>query len=217
MVLEMQIKSVQVSDSGNYKCFVDKTWYLATDSYVTLGAIEYRVIAFEQDSYITLQGASEPLIGFYNIAPLTFEHGKYLQMLSDIKGTQPVNLFPLCWLLETFDSELNLDKANRIEQTSNMRLFFLNTCSWADLTAEDHYRLVITPMLSVLDQFKNDLRISRTTEYTQSSINIRPHARFTTYKNELKGEPTESSILPIEVSGLEVNITLAIKRGCKIY
>jgi hypothetical protein len=163
---------------GKYRLFVDKTWYLNTNSKVILGSQQCKVLGFALNQYIDVKDFVP--VGKYLIPNPTFVHGKYSAVNSErAKVADKSQTTPLIWLFENFTRQADLNPLSAIDSTGEVRLFLLNSAE-KDFNTDLHYKECIEPMSrNVVPELLARLKNSRHVAQLNSSKETN-HAAFTT-------------------------------------
>lgn len=205
------ITSVESLGSGQYKLNTDNTLYLRTLKKVIIDAVEYKVVDFNINSFITV----EALSGDVPVVASSFEATTPLfvwgnpQMVSEELVKRIKNktiVWPYIWAVEISNTQRNLNPASAVKSTPSFNLFFLDSTNEVNWTIEDHYEQDIYPLNNYLDFFTGLLKSRRdlfdTDSITYNQIN---HVNFGDY---IVDKGNEEKILNDNVTGIQLQIDI---------
>lgn len=200
---------------GTYTLETCNTYHLqATPNCpITIDGSQYTILEVQSNEYITIKGASLPVVTEFAVPKPYYFHGTVLKTNEELNRIEFFNKFPMVYLLEVItDTFFNEDEA--VERESDLRLFFLTSANFQDWKTGDHYKEAILPMRSLAYNFINVLNTSKKiSNFAQYSLINR--VNFGVYATD-KGNTQR--IFNDNMSGVELRITLPIKLdySCKI-
>ena len=207
MPLDLVIYAVEVVD-GDYKVYTENTFYFKLNSVLTISGVEYTVVDFTINQYLTLSGASAPVNGSYPIPAPTYIYGKYKEVNKEISRLQDISIMPLIWRfdIQTRTTPAARDSIN--ESEGNVRLFFNATNNPENYTTETDYNNVLNPLNSFIEYFLRYLQRNNRVNKT-SSITSTYYSKFV---NGGTGTTTDDGqrVFNKNVSAIEVNFPLSI-------
>lgn len=209
--LEINVKAVEV-EGDNFKITVPNTQYLNENKTFNLGLINYKVVSFIQNQQLIVSGSVAPSIGKYYLENPYYKHGKYKAIQIELSKGNESDIMPLVWLVEPSERKRPSEKDSIIENTGNVRLFFINSDDYSRETNE-HYTQVINPLRSLVNAFISKLK-RRKDVGLFNAYTSKEYAKFTTGSNQIEGD--EKNIFTYNTSAIEVNIDIPIKKdfGC---
>ena len=141
----------------------------------------------------------------------SFVHGTVPFANIEIKNAEcPM---PVSYLFELFTQKFLKREASNHFIAENLRIFFLDDYGIHDLTTSDHYQNVIYPMQNfaffVLENLKKDIKRVDKTYIEDNSYKLINRVKAGVFKGT-KGN--EKSFFSRDLSGVELNLSLAIKK-----
>jgi len=195
---------------GTYTLATCNTYQLQTlpNCPISIDGSSYVITEVVNNQSITIKGTSKPIVTEFAIPKPFYFHGTAIKTNIELSKIDTFNKFPMVYLLEVLqDRFFARDEVN--ERETDLRLFFLAPSKFGEWTTDDHYKGAILPMRNLAYQFikvLNDSKlINNFAEYTL--IN---RVNFGVYVTD-KGN--ESRIFNDDLSGVEMRITLPIKRN----
>lgn len=193
------------NDSTDTTLVVKNTFHSRAGLLVTDGSTDYTIKSVDHGTRtIVLSGVASGSLSLQN--PFYF-HGVPYKVNEELSSyAHSDDKFPLIYLYEIIREREILDPESAIEKESDIRLFFLDECNFAEWDTDQHYNLAITPMKNLLslfiDNLKNNSKIGELTDM----VTI-PHANFGVFTDNAGHT---NSIFNDHTSGMELQITLPI-------
>ncbi len=214
--LQLVVYAVTASPNGGWVLSVDQTHYLNTNKQFKISGIVYTVTSFIQDKQVTVTGSIAPVRGSYTLPPPYFTHGKLKAVNFDLAKKEPLITSPLIWNFEIQGRTRPAEVDTVIISEGAVKLFFMTTANYEDFDTDAHYTECIEPMNTVIDSFIKALKDHRRTGLVFENSRT-AHAKFTTGGNSTTAG-TEKNVLPVFVSGIELDIAVPIIEDytCKI-
>ena len=202
--------------TGSYRLDSDNTYYCTKLNTVTIGGLDYTIIDVDFNVSITVQPlnhAGNPLAETsFELSSPSFFHGT-------VNSTDPeilkaivsgVSTYPIVYLNEVLREQMVADPESSIERFSPIRIFFLDISNYADNLNKDFLDDVLKPLSNIESKFYDvidkDANIGLI-EADWDRINLPRFARV--------GENGETELIfSEELSGLELGITIPIKKCC---
>ena len=204
--LTLNVYAVELVGS-NYKLYVDSTQYLNTSKVFELGGVTYTVVSFELNASVTVSGASLPAVQMYTLDNPYYTHGKLKAVNTELAQQQPINITPLIWLFELQARTRPAEIDTILESNGTVKIFFMTSTSYEDYTTEQHYSECIDPMNNLVNAFIEGVKEHNRSGLVFESLRMN-HAKFTTGGGAAASD--ENNILPMFVSGIELELTLPI-------
>ena len=198
---------------GNHVLTMANTYFLTKLKVFESGGNTYKVTDFVFNQSITIEpvGHTAPLTETTITLPAPlFFHGTVKSTDKEvIKAMQDCdNSYPIVYLFENIQETFISDKLNPLERTSTIQLFILDIANYADNLNTDFLEDVLKPLsnvecklFEVLAKEKGIAKI--TADYSRTNL-----ARFA--RTSIDGET--DLIFCAELSGIELNLTLPIKK-----
>jgi len=195
-----------------------KTHHVTKGNYITINSIEYKVVDFELNTWISVKGAVPLPFTQYTINAPNFFNGTPMQVqnvLANIREWR--EKLPMVYLLEVIREQRFNSRTDKMERISDLRLFFLMASNFQDWDISQHYDLAIEPMDNFVNDFilalHNNSRVGEFNEY--ETIN---RANFGVYiskpdKRSGKYEDNITKLIDENVSGVELRINLPITKN----
>lgn len=195
---------------GTFTINVCRVYHARVNSLIKVNNVQYNVISFTENT-ITYKSTVAPSIGdkyeppvikFFNGTP--FAVGAELSNITNFREK-----LPLFYLYEILSDDFIGDVNSSIDRESDMRWFILDEAQFDNWDTEKHYSNTIEPMVRYWEAFLEYLR-------KHKSIGLIPnhklvyHAKFGISINQ-NGHVKQ--LFPDELSGIEININLAIKKS----
>lgn len=199
--------------NGNHVLSMDNTYYLTKLKTVEIGGFNYTVDSFVFNESITVSpiGHSETImvVEFVLPAPLFF-FGTVKSTDEELKETMEVtpDAYPVVYLYEIIKEKMFVDATFDLERESPIQLFFLDIANYEDNINKDFVEDVLKPLSNLEARFfellKKEKGIGKL-RHDYDRINLARFARTTR-------EGEEKLIFSEELSGLEIDIILPIKK-----
>jgi len=206
-------------DSVNATISVCDLYYARKGLIIKIDGKDYTILSVDYvNSTITLKGLIAPIphVMIAKLQPLFYFHGTPLAVNSELSAIPFTSKkTPMLYVYEIIREDYDLDILSSIEKRSDVKMVFLDDSS-EQITTDEHYQFVITPLANLVDKFifelkrdKRNLAIKELANYKR--IN---HVRFGTYTD---GKGHEKRIFQDQLTGIEVSLTLPFikKFECK--
>ena len=199
-----------VITGGNTELNLGNTYHARTGTIVDIDGTSAEVVSF--DSVLN----NIEVVGEFNSPLLVtvpnpfFFHGTPYKTNTHISYLDAGQKFPMIYLYEIIEEELQNEESSGLYEIAELRLFFLDNANFAEWTTDQHYSEVITGQRKAAEEFKNKLNVYRLFD-RPSFIKILNHANFGQFF-DLKGHL--QSIFNEYTSGVEMRLKLPIRKCC---
>lgn len=215
------IDSVTSLGSGQYKLATENTLYLRTQKEVTIDSVDYIVVDFSINTYITVEAkdGSDTAVtaDSFDINPPLFLWGNPKMVNAELevrKRNKSTQIYPYVWLVDIHNTQGTTNPSAAVKRTPNFTLLFLDSVNYRDWTIDDHYSQDVYPLNNYLDYFFEILESRRdlfeTDDISWTSVNV---VNFGDYVVD-KG--MQERILSDNCTGISLQIDLPIiKNDCR--
>tara|TARA_Y100001973_G_C5111850_1_gene288116 strand:- start:106 stop:813 length:708 start_codon:yes stop_codon:yes gene_type:complete len=204
-----EIKTVTDNGNGTYTLGVCCTYHVQPFCTVSINGIDYRVTDIVNDSSITIESNTPPLVGeLVNISAPKYFHGTRPatnEELSEI--TDVSDKLPFVYLFEVINESFSNDEENRIERESNLRLFFLGSANFSNWYTDDHYKYAIVPMRNLVFKFIEAINTDMATFADFDNYNLINHVKFGVFTDN---NGHTNRFFNEDLSGVEMRVTLPV-------
>lgn len=206
----MMIDTIIDNLDGTYKLEMCFTKWLTIGSNIVIDGEDYKVIDFEYNDWIKVEGLVLPTIyGFEIDLPFKFR-GTIIATSEELNNINlSWNKFPMIYLHEIVRERFNDNEEETIERESECDLYFLVDSNNQDWLTKDHYSYAIRPMRSLLFEFISALNNSKTVGAVDT-YEVFDHAKFGVYFSD-KGHTKK--IFNDDLSGTQLKITIPFLKG----
>ena len=201
---------------GLYQVFTKNTYYCVKLKKIIIDGNLYQVSSVDFNVSVTFEaiGHSNPItvLSFDLTAPKFF-HGTVYSTDKEIQLDSELNpdIFPIIYLFETINEQVNFDKTEPSEREVPIKLFILDSSNWEDNLNKEFLDDSLRPLSNVEEKWFEEVAKSRLLE-TLSGTGLRKNiSRFAIL--DANGET--KTIFSEKLSGIELNLTLPITRNCK--
>ena len=210
----IRIDSVVSLGSNQYRINTCNTLYLRTYKKVTIDSVEYEVVDFTINEYITLQatdGTDQPVtVEFFDIQVPLFIFGSPKLVSGELvkRISNGDVVWPYIWLVEISNTQGTLDPAAAVTLTPSFNLFFLDSNDKYNWSIQEHYDNDVYVMSNYINFFiaiiksRRDIYDSDSITYTTTN-----HVNFGDY---IVDEGNDTKILNDDVTGVQLQIDLPI-------
>lgn len=195
---------------GTYTIELCKTYWLDTQKAIIVDSIEFEVVSVLNDVSITVKGDSTPASNTFNVDAPHFYSGTIkqtnLELSQDDKDVEART--PMAYLFRDIeDTFLSLDSF--LERETPIRLFFLDDENFADFSSRSNSVELLEPMRQMAYYFVEEiLKKSKLLGRIDDDYSVRDYSKFGTEDSN----GYINNIFNDQLSGVELNITLPIKR-----
>lgn len=139
---------------------------------------------------------------------LNYYHGSPLAISNNLaKIKDGASKYPCIVLFDEFEEKGETDPTSLFNRTATVNLFFMDVCR-KEWTIEEHIENCISPMALIVDQFLSLLDISKYFGRVESYIRVNRSA----WGLYIQSENNKKSVFPDLLSGVELRVTLPIKK-----
>jgi|ETNmetMinimDraft_25_1059894.scaffolds.fasta_scaffold04160_8 hypothetical protein len=194
------------------------THHATVGNFIIIGGVEYKIIDFEINQWISVRGMIPLGSTQYTIPAPKFFNGTPMQVqnvLANIREWR--DKLPMVYLLEVIREQRFNSRTNKLDRISDLRLFLLMSSNFEDWDVSQHYDLAIQPMDNFLNDLIETLRLNNSVgdfdEY--ETINRANFGVWVSKKTKSKGkyEDNITKLIDENVSGVELKINLPIKKN----
>lgn len=189
--------------------------YLITDP----DDVARKIVEIKCDEYIIVESDIEPNAGTWTLYSPVYLHGTPKAINAEATNTIQAGgqIYPLIWFLEIAQFDRSYDPLSMIQDTPDIRMFFMDEANYRDWDTYEHYEQVIKPMINLADMMcksiRDDGRFDKleTTRFTN-------HAKFGLRYTNPKTADNYShvkNLLNENVSGVELRLKVPIRKSCK--
>lgn len=210
----IEIDSVVSLGSNQYRINTCNTLYLRTYKKVTIDGVEYEVVDFTINEYITVEatdGTDQPVtVEFFDIPVPLFIFGSPKLVSGELvkRISNGDVVWPYIWLVEISNTQGTLDPAAAVTLTPSFNLFFLDSNDKYNWSIQEHYDNDVYVMSNYINFFIDILK-SRRDIYDSDSITYTTtnHVNFGDY---IVDQGNDTKILNDDVTGVQLQLDLPI-------
>lgn len=210
----IKVDSVVSLGSNQYRINTCNTLYLRTKKKVTIDSVEYEVVDFSINEYITVEatdGTDQPVtVEFFDIPVPLFIFGSPKLVSGELvkRISNGDVVWPYIWLVEISNTQGTLDPAAAVTLTPSFNLFFLDSNDKYNWSIQEHYDNDVYVMSNYINFFIDILK-SRRDIYDSDSITYTTtnHVNFGDY---IVDQGNDTKILNDDVTGVQLQLDLPI-------
>jgi len=195
---------------GTYTLTTCNTYHLQPGLTVTIDSISYKILSVARNANIIVSGTVLPPTENFSLYTPHFFHGTPIVTSGEISTIAiPQDRVPLAYFVEEFE-ENYFGKENPIDREVPVRIFFLTESNDRDWKTNQFHNNAINPMRELALYFVE--KCAQTTYFgnlkdVDYKISTRQRVGITTDGKGKKDFANQS------LSGVELNLTLPIKKG----
>jgi hypothetical protein len=195
----------------SFKIYVCNTYYISKDFQISIDGNSYLVVSVENNVSITISGGVLPLVGLFAIDSPYYFNGTIKQTSGELNLISDVfQKTPLIYLRRTFSESFN-DLKSAISHNSEVTLYFLTQASFESWNTSEFDTNAIEPMRNTVYAFIELLNKRRDLFGKITTYQLTDVIKFASTASN----GYESKLFNESLSGVELSISLPIKRGCK--
>ena len=208
---------------GPWVLFVEDMYYTAVNQILTIGGHGYTVSSLSDNPsnhQITVTDPSgslpAPAAGTFTLYPFYFFHGTPVDTASELKNeAQAANKYPMVWLWEEFEEDMDWDEGSAIDRKVNCKLFYLDQ---ADITMgpnDSRWEAYIKPMYKFRDWVMTNLRMQRMDFLVwDQHTKDKPKSKFGVW---MAAKGMEKSIFADNLAGIETSGIFTIMKNAQSF
>lgn len=204
-------QSVTDNGDGTYTFACNRTRWACKGYDISILGNDYTITNVVYNTSITVSGTVLPAVLTFDLYAGFFKHGTIRKTAEELlKEPNPKNRLPLIFQHEATSEQINMDSMASVEMESDIRLFFLIDCDFANWTQSDGDTKAVAPMRCYLNEFLRCLSNNQWVANLTSVGIVRSYNYFGNVDD--KGVP--KNLLNEFLSGVELRITVPFKREC---
>jgi hypothetical protein len=205
------------NDGTNTTITVKEMFYARAGLTIDIDGTDYTIVSVDYDNkQIVVSGvvvgpseAELQAVKYFHGTPLAVNEELSLIPMTSEKA-------PLLYVYEIIPEDYNHEVNNQLDRTASVRMVFLDDSS-AQITTDEHYSNVITPVSNLVNKFVKELLNERSTlikDLITTSRRVN-HVKFGTY---IDGKGHERKIFQDKFTGIELQIDLPFRKvkECRI-
>lgn len=210
LTFDFVITSVTDNLDGTYTLTTCDTYHLQPNFTITIDSVDYTIVSVTRNTNIVISGDTLPTADSFEIYTPHFFHGTPVKSSNEISQISiPQDRVPLAYFAEEFQ-ENYYGKGHALDREVPVRIFFLTESNDRDWNTGAFHANAVNPMRELALQFVEKC-ISSTyfgnMKDTEFNISTRQRVAVTSEGKGKKDFANQS------LSGVELNITLPIKKG----
>lgn len=225
MRLEMKVRGSEIYtpgegdvQEGDFKIYVDYTYYLCQSLPITIGGVDYIIRDVDIDNWIVVSGDSSLSRGTYTLRNPHFKHGKFQQyneeFVQEFMTTDQNLSSPFVYNVETQNRTQPAEVDSLIDSEGDMRFIVYNGDDVQDKIIEKTTTDVLAPLHRWIDAFEQALEKSYDI-HDVLTVNRIDHRKLDTKRDEMNKD-RGAMLFNGKYSGVEVimNIQIKIQMSC---
>lgn len=208
----VEIKS-QSKVGNTYTFLVDYTYWLRPKSeksiatQITIGSTAYNVDSLVKNTSVTVTTTDDlSAATSFTVAAPYFFNGTKIATNKKRRNKNSWEMCPFIWIAEPFVTNETKDRMSIVEAEPNLTVFFLDNSRADDWDTTQVYSNVIDPLVSLVDEFYNKIRKTRSEFKDVTGWRVVKHAVF----GKESDNGAISSIFNDKLAGIEVNFSVQI-------
>lgn len=204
-------QSVTDNSDGTYTFACSRTRWACKGYDVTILGNDYTITNVVYNTSITVSGSVLPSVLTFDLYGGFFKHGTIRVVANELLKEPNYKLrLPLVFLHEATNENLNFDESNPIELESDVKLYFLTECDFANWSQTDGDTLAVAPMRNWCNEF---IRVLTDNQYVAPMTNVGNVKNYNIFGN-IDDKGVAKNIFNEFLSGVELRVTIPFLRDC---